>query len=276
MPIETMPGRCRPFIVSSRNAVSGKCSRKAWSPQPPSLVLPKQAHVPPMLTEALHQPPDKPLLPVETAPGQRDSPVVSSRHTTSGSCPPKNKTARKQSESVKNPSREQEGMYLARAAAYIQECLAKCSLARDMAPSRKNMLPKPTEIEARWHNANAVSKGTTDVVEHIPHTTAAQMLPMVPLTCPTRAEVLCQSSNELMLPSPSVIEDYYKAVDKVIKATLMACPPQDESLATLTPCSPRAKCSMAVSDPANGRNDVDFPSTPASPASPHEDGELAH
>jgi hypothetical protein len=56
----------------------------------------------------------------------------------------------------------------------------------------------------------------------------------------------------------------------------MACSPQDESLATLTPCSPRAKCSMAVSDPADGRNDVDFPSTPVSPASPHEDGELAH
>jgi hypothetical protein len=45
------------------------CSPKAWSPQPPSLVPPKQAHVPPTLTEALHQPPDEPQLPVETVPG---------------------------------------------------------------------------------------------------------------------------------------------------------------------------------------------------------------
>jgi hypothetical protein len=165
--------------------VSSKCSPKAWSPQPSSLVLPKQAHVHPTLTEALCQPPDEPPLPVETAPGRHDSPIVSSRHATNGSRQPKNKTAQKQSESVKNPSRGQEGMYLAQAAAYIQERLAKRSLACDMAPSHENMLPKSTGIEARWHNTNAVSKGTTDMVEHIPRTTVAQMLPMVPLACPT-------------------------------------------------------------------------------------------
>ena len=127
---------------------------------------------------------------------------------------PTTEAAQKQSEVIKAPSRE--GAYLARAAAYVWECLGKRSPTCNAFPawSHGAMLPKAIEAKARQSGTGVISKGTTSPVEHMPHATAAPAPPMAPLTCPT----------------PSLIEDGYMVISEISRAVLMPCSSQAEWL----------------------------------------------
>ena len=63
------------------------------------------------------------LLPAGTTHGQHDPRIFNNRCQMSDSCSPEDEAAQKQSEAIKTPSRE--GAYLARVAAYIQECFIR-------------------------------------------------------------------------------------------------------------------------------------------------------
>jgi hypothetical protein len=199
-------------------------------------------------------------------PGRCKFPIVSSRNAVSDKSSPKYETAQKQSEGLKTPSRE--GACLARAAAYVLECLGEHLPACDTFQSRpcEALLSKVVEVDAGQHDTGIVRKGTTYTAEHTPHVTVALALPVISFACYTRAQVLrCQSSNEPRCPLPNIIaKDSYTAFNETVKATLHTT--------LLTTSQMLDGCLRSC----QWCNDVDFPSTPVSPASPHEDGELAH
>jgi hypothetical protein len=225
------------------------------------------------------QPLGEPLLPVESIHG-RDL-IVSSRRSMS-SHPLKNEAAQKQYESAKASSREENGFYLTRAAEYIKERLSKRSPACDAfpCPLHEAWRPRVTETKAKQAGMDTVSKSTANAIEHTPcagvaptplaisptpshpaQATFRRQPPDDPLFTEAmpRQHSLCvainkcpssdshsptaeQSSPDAVSkgmmdvigpPTLSSFEGRHTVIDKVIRATL-------------TTCSPRAKCLMAV------------------------------
>ncbi|KAF8638177.1 hypothetical protein AX14_010215 [Amanita brunnescens Koide BX004] len=93
--------------------------------------LPIHSPALPVQVAALHQPSDEGLLPAEMVPKRRGLHVVNTKPLSSDTHSLKVETARKQSESVKNPSFEGEGKYLERAAAYVRERMSRRTPACD-------------------------------------------------------------------------------------------------------------------------------------------------
>ena len=94
-------------------------------------ILPTHPPATPTWAAALRQPLDKASPPIEVAPRRSSLCVVNTKPLPSDACLPAPGTARRQSEHIKMPSMEGEGIYLSRAAAYIQERMNRRSLACD-------------------------------------------------------------------------------------------------------------------------------------------------
>ena len=179
------------------------------------------------------------LLPAGTMHGRHDPHIFNNRCQMSDSCSPEDEAAQKQSEAIKTPSRE--GAYLARVAAYIQECLNRHLPACDALPSwySGSILQKAIEAGGGQHDEGIVNKAMTGVVKQMPHASVAPMLPAALLVCPTRAKLGCQPFNKPKPPSLSLVKDSYREVSEITRAVLMPCSLQVKQLiVSLVPISP--------------------------------------
>ena len=102
---------------------------------------------------------------------------------------PKAENVRKQTEPIKTPSRGTEGLYLAQAATYVKERLAKGSPACDKFPPRTHEEPpsKAAKIEAGQRVINVVNKGMANATENVPCIRIAPVLPILSTTHHTEA-----------------------------------------------------------------------------------------
>jgi hypothetical protein len=143
---------CDAVTDESQNTSDAECSPEDSAVTKPSSTQRAQRSPDlPIQATPVHQPPDELPLSVETAPKRRGLAVVSSRHPMSNVSSPTTKTAQRQSEAIVVPSRGIKGVYLARAAAYIQERLSKRSLVCNTSP--------PGDMEELSSNAAEAEAG---------------------------------------------------------------------------------------------------------------------
>jgi hypothetical protein len=160
-----------------------------------------QAQDPPALPKQampIRKPPDEVPLTIKMTPERREPIVISHRCPASDEHSPKTKTAQGQSKAIVVPSRGIEGVYLARAVAYIQERLSKHSPVRNMSPPGDMPEEPPsrvTEVEA-GQRVTDVSEGTTNITGNTPCSKAAAVLPILSLARPTWINLYHKPTSE--------------------------------------------------------------------------------
>ena len=210
--------------------------------------LPVHSPAAPMQAATLRQPLDEGLPPIEVAPKRRDLCVVNTKPLSSDTHLLKVETARKQSESVKNPSFEGEGKYLERAAAYVRERIGRRTLACDSFVPQAQKEPPDKMVDSEMHGRHGQEVVTNpECSNERPFYHGRHMLP-VPTDLPS-----------VSVPPASPTNAGQQNLDIVNKEdkTSVTHSPEIEHEGLLTPCSTRAV------NPA--------PSASGSPASPNND-----
>ncbi|KAF8669411.1 hypothetical protein AX14_006065 [Amanita brunnescens Koide BX004] len=136
--------------------------------------------------------------PVKVLPEWQKSIVISRKRLASNTRSPTSETARKQLEAVKMPSVGGEGIYLQRAAAYVQERRNRRSLACDMFAPRTRKAPpdKMLGSDARRDSQDIVSENVSGIALRSPCANTV-FTPLVPgPDCPSASVYPASPNNE--------------------------------------------------------------------------------
>ncbi|KAF8653440.1 hypothetical protein AX14_008297 [Amanita brunnescens Koide BX004] len=217
--------QCNDIVISKNEEAD------ASKYMPEARTAPARFPAPPTQTSAPCQSLDSSLPPTDMQPRQDGLCAISLRYSPNDTCSLMLGTARKQSEPFKTPPREREGVYLERAAAYVQERMkARHPLDYDMLVLRARQDPPDSSVDAdtRQPSQKVANERTSHIALHSPYATAVLMLAIAKPILPSTSVSPASPSNGLISNGDQsttlsmVKNDIYKAEVKACCRTLDA------------------------------------------------------